>query len=114
MDEQVFHYTDCDGWNGIRSQMNWLFRANTPPGHLFGAYFTPCPPNTQNLHRKLGNPYPKAKREYAFAFHGREGLVPAVELGGRAAHVWRSPVDYRVERPRQQYADLSSEWRARP
>jgi hypothetical protein len=37
----MFHYTDKQGYDGIRSQPTWKFIAHQPPGeHPKGAYFT--------------------------------------------------------------------------
>ena len=53
----MLHYTNQNGWNSIRSQLNWLFRAQQPPGdHPLGAYFTTLPPSTRNLAKKLRIP----------------------------------------------------------
>ena len=113
MDEQVFHYTDKAGWNGIRSQRDWVFRASTPPGeHQEGAYFTKLPPSTQrgNLAKALRTP--RAKREFVFMFVGTEGLEPATYLGSRGHHVLWSSVEYRVERLRQRFDGSVDDWGA--
>ena len=37
----VYHYMDQSGWNAIRSQIDWTFKAYQPPGDRpFGVYFT--------------------------------------------------------------------------
>ena len=108
MTEHVFHYTDKDGWNGIRSQVDWIFKASTPPGdHETGAYFTQYAPTTPKLEKKLL--LPKDKREYVFHFIGLEGLIPG-KVGRRRRRIFISLVDYRVERTRQRYNGLSDSW----
>ena len=70
----MFHYTNQDGWNSIRSQINWLFRAQQPPGiHLPGAYFTTLPPTTRNLAARLR--IPRLKCEYVFCFRPSDELL---------------------------------------
>lgn len=102
----MLHFTDLDGWNAIRSQIDWLFQAKQPPGeHPFGAYFTTLPPNTVNLAKKLR--IPRRKIEYVFCFSRIDGLLPLP--GGRGDFVWYSPVDYRVVRTQQTDNGKSSE-----
>jgi hypothetical protein len=73
--EIVFHYTDEDGYNAIRSQPIWVFKASQPPGkHPVGAYFTTLGPTTANLAKRLR--IPTSKLEYVFCFHGAEDLSP--------------------------------------
>jgi hypothetical protein len=47
----IFHYTDRDGWNAIRSQSVWRFKASQPndPDRPAGCYFTDIPPTPANL-----------------------------------------------------------------
>jgi hypothetical protein len=64
----LFHYTDREGYNAIRSQPVWLFRASRPPGdHPIGAYFTLIAPDRRKaVCKKLS--IPREKTEYCFAF----------------------------------------------
>ena len=96
----LFHYTDKSGYDAIRSQSVWKFKAGQPPGdHLFGAYFTTLGRGTRNLAQRLG--IPKAKIEYCFEFEDVGDLMPLP--GGRGAYILYSPDDYEVEKPRQLY-----------
>ncbi len=47
----MFHYTDKDGWNAIRSQADWRFKVSKPkdPDRPVGAYFTDLEPSAVNL-----------------------------------------------------------------
>ena len=91
----MLHYTDQDGWNSIRSQFNWLFRAQKPPGnHPLGAYFTTLPPTTRNLAARLR--IPRIKCEFVFCFRRSDELLQLA--GGRGDYVWYSPSDYEVEK----------------
>jgi hypothetical protein len=65
----VFHYTDKDGWNAIRSQRKWSFVAAQPKDEKrpFGAYFTDIAPTNDSLrtlHKRLR--VPKVKQEFVF------------------------------------------------
>jgi hypothetical protein len=96
--EILFHYTDADGYNVIRSQPVWVFKASQPPGnHPFGAYFTTLRPGTANLAKRLR--IPKGKLEYVFCVVGSADLVPLA--GGRGQYVVYRATDYRVEPDRQ-------------
>ena len=51
------HYTDRDGWNGIRSAPDWLFRAAKPPdAKPYGTYFTSLDRDTRHLALRLRIP----------------------------------------------------------
>lgn len=90
---RMLHYTNQDGWNSIRSQVDWLFRAHQPPGvHPFGAYFTTLTPETRNLAKRLR--IPRSKIEFVFCFRPNKELVPLE--GGRGEYIWYSPTDYSV------------------
>ena len=80
----TFHYTNKEGWNGIRSQSDWPFEANQPkdPNRPVGSYFTDIEPTEENLrtlHKRIC--VPKVKQEFVFWFVGREGLAQL--FGGR-------------------------------
>jgi hypothetical protein len=102
----VFHYTDRQGWNAIRSQQIWLFRASQPkdPSRPPGAYFTDIEPTERNLrtlYKRIR--VPKAKQEYVFWFVGREGLVQFRGGRGRDKRIFYCPTDYNVPPERQRY-----------
>lgn len=94
----LFHYTDQDGYNAIRSQVVWRFVATRPPGqHPVGAYFTTLGRGTKNLANRLR--IPKEKIAFYFEFLDAGDLLPLP--GGRGQYVLYSPADYDVEEPRQ-------------
>jgi len=98
------HFTDKDGYNGIRASSPWHFRASQPPvrlHHPFGAYFTTLPPHTKNLAKRLG--IPKRKTEYIFSFDDIGDLTPLDN--DRGEWIFYSPVDYDVDRKRQRLAE---------
>jgi hypothetical protein len=102
----VFHYTDKDGWNAIRAQSVWRFRANQPkdPDRPYGAYFTDIEPtqaNLKTLHKRLR--VPKMKQEYVFWFLETVGLVQLNGGRGRDRRIFFSPIDYDVIEERQKY-----------
>lgn len=102
----MLHYTDQNGWNSVRSQVDWLFLAQKPPSdHPFGAYFTNLPPDTINLAKKLR--LPKRKLEFVFCFSGSTGLIQLA--GGRGAFIWYSPINYVVSQLRQHAHGRSDE-----
>ncbi len=95
---RLYHYTDLDGYNAIRSQQVWQFTAFQPPGnHPFGAYFTTLPPATPKLAKRLG--LPRSKIEYVFEFDDAGELTPLP--GARGAFIFYSPHDYEVISSRQ-------------
>jgi hypothetical protein len=100
----VFHYTDKDGWNGIRAQKAWCFEAKKPkdPARPFGAYFTDIPPTAENLrtlHKKIR--VPKVKQEFCFWFLETTGLKQHNGGRGRDKRIYYSPTDYEVAEDRQ-------------
>jgi len=105
---EMFHYTKLDGFNGIRSQPEWTFKAAKPPGgHPIGAYFTPLSPeHYDELCEKLL--IPNEKIEYCFEFTGGTDLKPI--RGGRGRHIIYSEVDYVVIGARQVYHGKSIDW----
>lgn len=103
----IFHYTDRDGWNAVRSQSLWRFKAGQPksPSRPFGAYFTDLEPsevNLKTLYKRIR--IPKAKQEYVFWFTGTDGLKQPNEGRGRDKRIYYSPVDYDVVEDRQKAA----------
>lgn len=109
----MFHYTDRSGWNAIRSQPTWRFRASQPrdPDRPRGAYFTdfePSPENLRVLHQKLR--VPVLKREFVFQFRGTQGLVQLNGGTGRDKRIFFSEDDYLVVDERQAYAGQTSNW----
>ena len=101
---ETFHYTDRAGWNAIRSQKIWQFKAAQPraPERPVGAYFTDIEPtaaNLRTLYKRIR--VPKVKQEFVFWFSGREGLQQWNNGRGRDRRIFYSPVDYNVEEDRQ-------------
>jgi hypothetical protein len=91
------HFTNKKGYDAIRSQPTWRFKAARPPGgRAVGAYFTTYEPDEPNLASKLR--ISLAKVGFYFAFRGQEGLTPI--RGGRRIFVFHSPTDYLVEEAR--------------
>ena len=106
----IFHYTDKDGWNSVRSQRIWRFKASQPkdPDRPVGAYFTDIEPSDKNLrtlHKKIR--VPKLKQEYVFWFIGTEGLSQLNGGRGRDKRIFFSAVDYDVVEARQRYGDTT-------
>jgi hypothetical protein len=106
----MFHYTDKEGWNAIRSQTTWRFKANQPkdPDRPKGAYFTDIEPsalNLRTLYKRLR--IPKAKQESVFWFIGADRLSQLNDGRGRDKRIFFSPVDYEVVEERQRYAGLT-------
>lgn len=94
----MFHYTNTVGFNAIRSQVVWLFRAFQPPGeHPFGAYFTDLDERTYNLANRLRIPKDKIERFFEFTDVG--DLEPI--RGSRGLFIFYSPRDYPVVPERQ-------------
>jgi hypothetical protein len=100
----VFHYTYSSGWNAIRSQPDWTFRATQPPGDRpFGVYFTTLRVDAPLFSKKTR--IPVEKQEYVFAFVGTDGLDERDE--GKRSFILISPTDYVVLGTRQRYAAKS-------
>lgn len=102
----IYHFTDKRGWNAIRSQVIWTFRAAQPlaADRPFGAYFTDIGPTRESLrtlHKKLR--IPRRKQEFVFQFAGADGLLQYNGGQGRDKHIYYSPTDYQVEVKRQTF-----------
>ena len=94
----MFHYTNKQGYNGIRSSSAWRFVASKPPGeHPPGAYFTDYGASTPLLAQKLR--IPREKLGFYFSFADVGDLRPL--RGGRGEHIFYSEADYAVLEPRQ-------------
>jgi hypothetical protein len=94
------HFTNREGFNGIRAAPTWHFRASQPPGERpFGAYFTTLAPGARRLAKRLG--IPKTKLEFLFSFSGGEDLIPL--RGDRGNWIFYSRADYDVVEERQVY-----------
>jgi hypothetical protein len=95
------HFTDKDGYDAIRSQPTWLFKAETPHSSAspFGAYFTTYEPTERNLSKKIF--VPVAKLAFIFRFTPPAELVPLPGGRGRLGKIFYSPADYPVGRPHQ-------------
>lgn len=106
MTDNTFHYTDKDGWNAIRSQVDWKFKASPPQTkeRPVGVYFTDIEPTEENLrtlYKRIR--VPKKKQGFVFWFVGREGLIQLFGGRGRDRRIFYSEADYTVEESRQQH-----------
>jgi hypothetical protein len=106
----MFHYTDKEGWNAIRSQRIWLFRVSQPwdPKRPKRVYFTdiePSPEHLRVLYKKVR--VPREKQEYVFQFKGADGLTQLNGGIGRDKRIYFSPVNYEVVETRQLYAEVT-------
>ena len=104
------HFTNLQGYHGIRAAPTWRFRASQPPDprhHPFGAYFTTLAPDTLKLAKRLG--IPKSKIEYLFSFADL-GDLRRVD-SDRGEWIFYSPTDYDVTREslRQEYHGKAGE-----
>jgi hypothetical protein len=99
----VNHFTDKAGFDGIRSQPVWLFKALQPPPrrHPPGAYFTTYGPEEPRLAVRLF--LPREKLKYLFSFEDQGDLRPLPGGRGRLERIFYSPTDYPVERERQRF-----------
>jgi hypothetical protein len=99
MADALFHYTDQEGFNGIRATNPWRFRSSTPPGdHPTGAYFTDYVETTPLLAQKLRIPRSKIRFFFEFEDVGDLERLP----GGRGKHIFFSRIDYNVAERRQE------------
>jgi hypothetical protein len=101
----LFHYTDRDGFNGIRSQPTWLFRAERQrSSHLpNGAYFTTLELNEPTAALFFARTrIPRSKRGFVFQFRDAGDMIPLD--GDRGRFVLYSPRDYPVEPGRQEFS----------
>jgi hypothetical protein len=101
----MYHYTDKSGYNRIKAEVDWRFKAHRPrprdSDHPFGVYFTPLPPGTRHLSRRLS--VPKRKLLYILAFEDAGDLTPL--RGRRREQIFYSTTDYVVVRARQRHSD---------
>jgi hypothetical protein len=101
----MVHYTNQEGYNGIQSQPDWIFRANQPRAkhNPVGAYFTTYLPDEPHLAVKLF--VPRRKLEYMFQFQDIGDLELILGGRGRNKRIFYSPEDYIVtkESERQIY-----------
>ena len=95
------HFTDKAGFDSIRSQPTWLFKAEQPrsPNNPVGAYFTTHEPNEPNLSKKIF--VPVVKLAFVFKFNPPTQLVPLPGGRGRLKAIFYSAVDYPVDRRHQ-------------
>jgi hypothetical protein len=108
----VFHYTDEVGYKAISSQVEWYFKASSPPGrHPRGAFFTVVSPDSPKLAKSLR--IPRRKLEYLFCFADAGDLRPIDGDRGIRGYSLYHPDDYVVARKRQVFhgrtADFSPE-----
>lgn len=95
------HYTDTTGYNAIRSQPDWTFKASQPKAahNPAGAYFTTYEPDEPNLSERIF--VPRAKLAYIFSFID-VGDLEAIPGGrGRLGRIFYARADYSVPRARQ-------------
>jgi hypothetical protein len=109
-EKNIFHYSDKEGWNAIRSQREWNFKASQPkdPSRPNGAYFTDIEPTASNLrtlHKRIR--VPKVKQEYVFWFCGTDGLCQLNDGRGRDRRIFFSPTSYQVASEKQKRDGLS-------
>ena len=97
------HFTDKDGYNAIRSQPTWMFKAVQPRAahHPPGAYFTDYSASEPNLSKKIF--VPVVKLAFLFAFSPPAPLEPLPGGRGRLGHIFYSPDDYPVATEHQQW-----------
>ncbi len=103
----TFHHSDRTGWNAVRAQKAWCFKANQPKhsSRPVGAYFTDIEPteaNLRTLYKRIR--VPKVKQHYVFWFLDIVGLEQLNGGRGRDRHIFVSRVDYNVDESRQKYA----------
>jgi hypothetical protein len=106
----AYHYTDKNGFNGIRStHPDWKFAVCQPPPehHPPGAYFTSLVPTDRQLAKKLR--IPVYKTEYCFEFADVRDLKPI--RGDRGQCVFYSPEEYCVTPVRQRYNGERADWK---
>jgi hypothetical protein len=106
----IYHYTDKDGFSGVRSAYpSWRFAVSDPPPeyHPAGAYFTNLLPSNRQLAKKLR--IPVRKTEFCFEFLDAGDLRPLP--GGRGEFVFYSPKEYLVTRDRQMYNGERERWK---
>jgi hypothetical protein len=90
----LFHYTDRTGFNGIRSQPIWNFKAarqrssHLPPGAFFTLLKLNKPTAALFFARTR---IPRSKRGFVFQFRDAGDLIPLD--GDRGRFVLYSPVD---------------------
>jgi hypothetical protein len=97
----LYHYTDRAGYNSIRAEVDWCFRAYEPPphdrDHPKGAYFTTLGPDAKGLARRLR--LPTRKLEFVFVFEDVGDLTSL--RGDRGRWIYHSTADYVVIKSRQ-------------
>lgn len=100
---RVNHFTNQTGFNAIRSQKRWLFKASQPPAthNPRGAYFTTYGPDEPRLADRLR--IPREKLRYLFSFMNPGDLLPLPGGRGRLRTIFYSPDDYSVEQERQEF-----------
>jgi hypothetical protein len=100
------HFTNTNGYNGIRAFPVWHFWASKPPGdHPLGAYFTTLSAKTPSLAKRLG--IPKSKLKYVFSFTNLGDLTPLP--GARGRFIFYSGIEYKVAPERQTYCGKAAD-----
>jgi hypothetical protein len=106
----VFHYTDKDGYNGVRApHPDWIFKVSQPvrKDHPVGAYFTIFPPDTKLLSNKIR--VPRSKMTHFFEFSSADDLQHLGHPKKRGEFVLYSSTDYTVAVGRQKRNGEASE-----
>src|SRR4051794_23456161 len=101
----LFHYTDRNGYNGIRANPVWFFRASKQrAAHLpFGAFFTTLELNKPTAALFFARTrIPREKRGFVFQFSDAGDLIPLD--GDRGRFVLYSRIDYSVAVDRQEHS----------
>jgi hypothetical protein len=106
----MFHYTNKTGFNTIKSQVNWKFKASIPkaPQNPRGVYFTTLKPNAPNFYVKTRIPKKKQSHIFEFADIGDLQFYPGNR--GRLKTVYYSPKDYQVLQARQKFHGKSEDY----
>lgn len=102
--QSMNHFTNKSGYNSIRSQPTWVFKASQPHAKYnpVGAYFTSYPPTEPDLSERIF--VPKEKLAFVFMFEDVGDLLPLPGGRGRLRRIFYSPDDYKVPKERQQYS----------
>jgi RHS repeat-associated protein len=111
-DITVYHYTDRNGFNGIRSGDPHEIRPGSSKNGA-GPFVTtrsPADLTAPNAFKKLG--LTSAKSQYVMEFTvPKSSLVPL--RGGRGAFIFEIPGGITVPRPKVSYFGLTADWTAR-
>lgn len=101
--EPMNHFTNKEGFNAIRSQVDWTFVARQPAAahNPVGAYFTTYEKDEPELSVRIF--VPREKLAYVFTFEDVGDLSVLPGGRGRNKRIFFSPRDYVVGKTRQQF-----------